>query len=146
MTEGPQPPSSANRGTSNLRPEEWNPEFAKAALARVFYTALQPFMIVSKLFVVFFGIWKGLNHSPTNRTGYDCSLRVAIFTNVGMASPNIDGRSFDSIDKYVSSASITVNQLTPSMVGNFEEQPSLGRRILNKFTGGGNNGQPNNPQ
>jgi hypothetical protein len=82
-----------------------------------------------------------------NLTGIDCSFRVALYEHAAKNSVNVNGQYFFEVWKYLNKPKIIVTQ--PGMMpgGAMEdEQPSLGRRLLNKITGGGNNGQPNNTQ
>lgn len=82
---------------------------------------------------------------PGNPTGYNCSLRLAVYRNVEKNSVNIDGKYFTSIWQYLMKPKYTIIQPGQQPANSFEEQPPLWRRIVNKFTGGGNNnGQPNN--
>lgn len=82
-----------------------------------------------------------------NPTGIDTSLRLQIYDHAAKNSVNVDGRYFTAVWTYLNKPNLTVVQ-PGQLPGNAfqDDQPSLGRRILNKFTGGGNNGQPNNPQ
>jgi len=153
----PTPPTSANRSNSGLRPEEWNPEMAAASLARNLIDRMGTPAILSQKFVVWHGIIRALNHveptynpegvmiDPGNISGLDTSLRLAIYEHASKNSVNVNGQYFFEVWKYLNRPKIVVTQ--PGQIpGNVdEEQPSLGRRILNKFTGGDKNG-PNNPQ
>ena len=159
MTEGPQPPSSVNRGVASLKPEDWNPEMAAASMAKDLINRMGTPAILTQKFVVWHGIIKALNHiepiydkdgkmtSPGNITGLDTSLRLAIYDHAAKNSVNVNGQYFFEVWKYLNRPKIIVTQ--PGQIpgqGMEEEQPSLGRRIINKITGGGNNGQPNNPK
>jgi hypothetical protein len=80
---------------------------------------------------------------PGNRTGYDCSLRIAIYNNVAKNSVNIDGKYFLSIWQYLMKPKYTIVQPGSQPSNSFDDQPSLGRRLLNKLTGASNNGTTN---
>jgi hypothetical protein len=159
MTEGPQAPSAVGKGGASLKPEDWNPEMAAASMAKDLINRMGTPAILTQKFVVWHGIIKALNHieptydkdgkmtTPGNITGLDTSLRLAIYDHAAKNSVNVNGQYFFEVWKYLNRPKIIVTQ--PGQIpgqGMEEEQPSLGRRILNKFTGGGNNGQPNNPQ
>ena len=153
MTEGPQPPSSLNKGGATLKPEDWNPEMAAASLAKDLINRMGTPAILTQKFVVWHGICKALNHieplgdNPGNETGLDCTFRIAIYDHSAKNSVNVNGQYFFEVWKYLNRPKIIVTQPGQMPGSNMEdEQPSLGRRILNKLTGGGNNGQPNNPQ
>lgn len=145
MIESPPPPSATRTAVTSLRPEDYSPELAKAKLAQSFFEKLAPFMIVSKKFVVYHGIWKGLNHTQDNKTGYNCSLRLVIYDAVGKGTPNIDGRSFDAAGTYLSSATVVVNQITPQSASTFNTEPGFFERVKNRIFGGGEtNAKPDN--
>jgi hypothetical protein len=153
-------PSSVQASNeSRLRPEDYNPEMAAASMAKDLINRMGTPAILTQKFVVWHGIIKALNHieptydktgvmtSPGNITGLDTSLRLAIYDHAAKNSVNVNGQYFFEVWKYLNRPKIIVTQ--PGQIpgqGMEEEQPSLGRRLLNKITGGGNNGQPNNPQ
>ena len=154
----PTPPSSADKINEGLRPEDWNPEMAAASMAKNLIERMGTPAILSQKFVVWWGIIKALNHvEPTyddkgvmidsgNITGLDTSLRLAIYDHAARNSVNINGQYFFEVWKYFNRPKIIVTQ--PGQIPGQsmeDEQPSLGRRILNKFTGGGKtNGQSDN--
>lgn len=150
---GPQPPSSVNRGTVSLKPEDWNPEMAAASMAKDLINRMGTPAILSQKFVVWHGICKALNHieptgkDPGNETGIDCTYRLMLYDHVGKNSVNVDGKYFTAIWQYLMKPKYVITQ-PGQMPGNAfeEEQPPLYKRIINKITGGGKNDQPNNAQ
>ena len=78
-------------------PDQLNAELAATRQADVLIAQAGPPMILDKTFVVYQGIWAGLNHTPENKTGYDCSLRLAIYNHVGKNSVNIGGKYFEKV-------------------------------------------------
>jgi len=145
---GPQPPSSVNRGIAALKPEDWNPDMAAASMAKDLINRMGTPAILSQKFVVWHGICKALNHiEGINETGIDCTYRLMLYDHVGKNSVNVDGKYFTAIWQYLMKPKYVITQ-PGQMPGNAfeEEQPPLYRRIINKFTGGGNDGKPNNPQ
>lgn len=156
MAEGPTPPDIKSRGNTGLKPEDWNPEMAAASMAKDLIQRMGTPAILTQRFVVWHGIIKALNHreptydkdknmiDPGNITGLDTSLRLAIYDHAAKNSVNVNGQYFFEVWKYLNRPKIVVTQ--PGQIpgqGMEEEQPSLGRRILNRLTGGGNNGQTN---
>lgn len=142
----PQPPSA--RGTiGELKPEDYNPEMAAASLAKDLVNRMGTPTILTQRFVVWHGIVRALNDSDDNPTGIDTSLRGVVYDHAAKNSVNVNGQYFFEIWKYLNRPKIIVTQ-PGQMPGSAmeEEQPSLGRRILNKITGSGNNGQQNNNQ
>jgi hypothetical protein len=160
MTEGPQAPSAVGKGGAFMKPEEWNPEMAAASMAKDLINRMGTPTILAQKFVVWHGIIKALNHieptydknrimtNPGNSTGIDTSLRLAIYDHAAKNSVNVNGQYFFEVWKYLNKPKIIVTQ--PGQIPGQsmeEEQPSLGRRILNRITGGGgNNVQPNTTQ
>jgi hypothetical protein len=120
---------------------------AAASMAKDLINRMGTPAILSQKFVVWHGICKALHHGPDNETGIDCSYRIALYDHAAKNSVNVDGKYFTAVWAYLMKPKYIITQ-PGQMPGNaFEdEQPSLGRRLLNKITGGGNNGQPNNPQ
>jgi hypothetical protein len=143
----PRAPSAVGKGGQGIRPEDWNPEMAAASMAKDLINRMGTPAILSQKFVVWHGIVRALNHSKDNPTGIDTSLRLAIYDHAAKNSVNVDGKYFNSVWAYLMKPKYVITQ-PGQMPGNSfdDEQPSLGRRILNKITGGGNNGQPNNSQ
>jgi hypothetical protein len=143
----PNLPSKSGRVDISLRPEDYNPEMAAASMARDLIFRMGTPTILTQRFVVWHGIVRALNDSEENPTGLDTSLRLAIYDHAAKNSVNVNGQYFFEVWKYLNRPKIIVTQ--PGMMPGSameDEQPSLGRRILNKITGGGNNGKPNNPQ
>jgi hypothetical protein len=131
----PNQPSKVGRVDISLRPEDYNPEMAAASMAR------------DLIFRMGTPIIRALNDSEENQTGIDTSLRLAIYDHAAKNSVNVNGQYFFEVWKYLNRPKIIVTQ--PGMMPGSameDEQPSLGRRILNKITGGGNDGKPNNPK
>jgi hypothetical protein len=143
----PNSPSKSGRVDISLRPEDYNPEMAAASMARDLISRMGTPTILTQRFVVWHGIVRALNDSEENQTGLDTSLRLEIYDHAAKNSVNVNGQYFFEVWKYLNRPKIIVTQ--PGMMPGSameDEQPSLGRRIINKITGGGNNGKPNNPQ
>ena len=156
----PTPPTAANNDKGGLRPEDWNPDMAAAHMAKNLIEGMGTPAILTQKFVVWHGIIRALNHvdptyddkgvmtDPGNVTGLDTSLRLAIYDHAAKNSVNINGQYFFEVWKYFNRPKIIVTQ--PGQIPGQsmeDEQPSIGRRLLNKITGGGKpNGQSNNAQ
>jgi hypothetical protein len=143
----PNQPSKVGRVDISLRPEDYNPEMAAASMARDLIFRMGTPTILTQRFVVWHGIIRALNDSEENQTGIDTSLRLAIYDHAAKNSVNVNGQYFFEVWKYLNRPKIIVTQ--PGMMPGSameDEQPSLGRRIINKITGGGNDGKPNNPK
>jgi hypothetical protein len=123
-------PRTKDNQTERLEPYQIDPEMAKAKIAGDTIKLLGRPSVVSKKFVVRHGIFKGLNHAKDNPTGYDCSLRVAIYDNVADQSVNVDGKLFEKVFTYFSTPKIVMQGL-PYGPGGFEEEKesALGRFV-----------------
>ena len=155
----PKPPSSSDKFDGGLLPEDWNPEMAAASMAKNLIEQMGTPAILTQRFVVWHGIIKALNHveptydegvmiDPGNVTGLDTSLRLAIYDHAAKNSVNVNGQYFFEVWKYFNRPKIIVTQ--PGQIPGQsmeDEQPSIGRRIINRITGGGKtNGGTNNAQ
>ena len=143
----PTPPSARVGAIGNVRPEDYNPEMAAASMAKDLVNRMGTPAILSQRFVVWHGMVRALNDSAENPTGIDTSLRLELYEHAAKNSVNVDGRYFTAVWTYLNKPNVTVIQPGQIPTNAFQDdQPSLGRRILNKLTGKGDNGQPNNTQ
>ncbi len=138
MTEEPQRPINKSvkdlGGISGFRPDQLDAELASAAMATEMVKRLGTPAIISKKFIVYSGIWQALNHTKENPTGYDSSLRIAVYNKVAALSVNVDGKYFDSFWQYMMKPKYILTG-TP-MQGQFEEQkPSIFERVGNWIRG-----------
>jgi hypothetical protein len=143
----PASPSSVGFVNTKMQRVDWDPDMAAADMARDLIFRMGTPTILTQRFVVWHGIVRALNDSDENPTGLDTSLRLEIYDHAAKNSVNVNGQYFFEVWKYLNRPKIIVTQ--PGMMPGSameDEQPSLGRRIINKITGGGNNGKPNNPQ
>ena len=151
----PKSPSAADKSGGMLRPEEYNPEMAQAVTVKEMISRLPKPAIISKEFLCFQGIWESLNDVPDqldengnvitkgHKTGFDASLRCLLYRSVGNESVNRDGALFNAFWSWANKPKIIMQGMpvTPTFA---EEKPTLGRRIINALTGGGNKQEANN--
>jgi hypothetical protein len=128
-----------------LRPEDYNSDLATAKMAEKLVSVMGFPAIYSKEFAVRQGIFEALNHAEINPTGYDCSLRVAIYRNVERKSVNIDGKYFNSLWAYLNKPKYIINQNAPPQDNAFNKEPGFIQRAVNRLTGkGGDNANQSN--
>jgi hypothetical protein len=133
-----EPPKPSNVNQGEMKPSDYIPDMAAAKMAADFVNKMGPFTNVSKAFIVRQGIWTGLNHGPKNKTGYDCSMRISIYTAVANHSGNVDGFNLKSFWQYLMRPSYVITQMGGLGGQPFsQEEPGFFRRILNRLTGGG---------
>jgi len=140
-TRQPPAPTAEPRGSSVYKPWEVNPDLASAKLASDMLEKMGTPGIVSKPFVVWQGIFVGLNHGTSNETYYDSSMRNAIYQGVFHNSVNIDGALFHSFWTYMNKPKMIVQGIPGQDTFTEEPKESLwdkGMRLLGR--GGDKNG------
>lgn len=137
----PASPSAQNSKTE-LRPEEYNPDMACAKLAAETAARLGTPTIISKNLAVYRSVWKTLNNSEDNPTGYDCSLRVRLYDNLAADSVNIDGRFFERLWAYLMKPKYVISGTPYGENALDVEKPSILSRIAGIFTGKKPESQP----
>lgn len=170
-TRPPSPGTSQVNG-GQYRPEDLDPELKNLAMARVLVDKMGSPSILNNRFVVRYGIYNALNHIPATRrktrdaftdiedfyhpaeyevlnrgnpTGYDCSLRLAVYREVAAQSVNIDGRYFEKIWAYLMKPKYVISGMNMGPYPMEEEnKESLAGRFINWLRGGKKNEQPNN--
>ena len=105
----PSSPTTGDRGYPKILPYELDPELAQIKLAELMIHKLGTPSIVSKPFVVRYGIFHALNHTDTNPTGYDCSGRLHVYQQVAAQSVNIDGKYFTDFWAYLMKPKYIIN-------------------------------------
>lgn len=132
-------PGSSQIGKGNdVDPSLIDADLAAAAMAKELVKQLGRPSIISKKFAVRKGVFKALNHTKEHKTGYDCSLRIMVYDEVENASVNIDAKYFERAWAYLMRPKFIVTGM-PQTPNTFDEQePTWGRKLLNMFTGKGN--------
>lgn len=150
----PASPSTTERAGSGLRPYELDPELAQIRLAEIMIGKLGTPAVVSKPFVVRYGIFHALNHTlplfrdidgqlkmvdPGNETGYDCSLRLHVYRQVAAQSVNVDGAYFNDFWAYLMKPKYIINGMNGQPNQFDDEKESIAGRIMGFFRGGKKN-------
>jgi hypothetical protein len=131
-----------SRGTASILPYELDPELAQLKIVELMVNRLPLPTIVSKPYIVRYGIFSALNHTANNRTGYDCSTRLHVYEKVGAHSINIEGEYFRSFWAWANKPKFVLSG-NVGMPGQFEE-PKEGvlSRLVNWIRGGNKNQTP----
>lgn len=132
MTELPPSPGSNTQSHTTTRPEELNADLATAAMAKELVKQLGRPSIITKPFAVRKGIYNALNHTKENKTGYDTSLRIALFDAVENSSVNIEGKYFERTWAYLMHPKFIIQGM-PMNGAQQEEQPGIISRFLDRF-------------
>lgn len=137
MTEAiiPKAPTAESRGNNSYQPHELNPDLASAHMAELMMTKMPSPAIVSKEFVIWQGIFKGLQHTPQNKTYYDCMALTTILDCVSYNSVNIQGALFEKAWQYLMKPKVIIQGMAGQ--GTFEEEPKeslwdKGMRLLGR--------------
>jgi hypothetical protein len=132
----PSSPGVSDIQHQGYSPDQLNPDLAAAAMAREIVAKLPKPAIISKLFAVRQGIFTALNNSPTNLTGYDCSVRLLVYDAVAETSVNIEGKYFNSLWAYLMKPKYIIQGMPQQMGGFEEEKPGILSRVVGWFRGG----------
>lgn len=133
----PDSPKAGENSGPAFTPDQLNPDLAAAKLVQEVVSKLGTPSIISKKFAVRNGIWKALNHTSENMTGYDCSLRIMLYDQVAANSVNIDGKYFERLWAYLMKPKYTIMG-TPFGESPFEEEKQSGfSRLAAWLTGNG---------
>jgi hypothetical protein len=140
----PASPSSTDLAKGNSwKPYEVDAELATSKLAETIIDRMPAPAIVSKEFVVWLGIYRGLDHSKDNLTYCNTSLFVSIFEGVAHNSVNINGALFEKIFQYLSKPKMVVQGLAGQPLFNEEEEKqSIAQKIMGFFRGGDKKDEP----
>ena len=131
------PRSSDLTKENSWKPYEVDAELATSKLAETIIDRMPAPAIVSKEFVVWLGIYRGLNHSEKNPTYCDTSLFVSIFEGVAHNSVNINGALFEKVFQYLSKPKMIVQGLPGQPLFNEEEEKKSIFDRIRGFMGGG---------
>jgi hypothetical protein len=136
----PGSPTSSGTTETKWQPHELNPDLAAAKMANDLVDKMGAPSILTTPFVVRYGIFSGLNHTPTNRTGYDCSMRLAVYRMVAHESVNVNGAYFEKVWQYLMKPKVVVQgmQGQPAFQQE-EEKESILSRMIGFFKGGKKN-------
>lgn len=137
----PELPGKENKSAGTTRPYEWDPELAQLKIVEMMVNRLPLPTIVSKPYVVRYGIYSALNSTKDNYTGYDCSDRLRVYEKVGAESINVLGEYFRSFWAWANKPKYVLMG-NAGMPGQFEEKKEgIVSRIIN-WLRPGNKQQP----
>ena len=121
----PLSPTANGSAVSQYQPHELNPDLAAAKMANDLVNRMGSPSVLTTPFVVRYGIFSGLNHRDVvNVTGYDCSMRLAVYRMVAKESVNVNGMYFEKVWQYLMRPKVIVQGITGS-VAKFHTQQML---------------------
>jgi hypothetical protein len=122
-----------------VKPYELDAELAQLKMAEMMIHQLPRPSKVSKAFIVRKGIFESINHTEQNQTGYDCSLRLALYEQFALQSINEDGIYFERFWAFMMKPKYIINGM--QMGQPEEEKQSIIGRAIGWFRG-----KPKEPQ
>jgi hypothetical protein len=131
----PAAPGGKSNGSKDLTPSDVNADLKNLEMTEALVRSLGTPSVVSKPFVVRYGIFAGLNHTKANKTGYDCSIRLAVYENVGRNSVNINGMYFEKFWAYLMKPKYVIQGM-PSQTGFEDEKEGMIDRLRSWIQGG----------
>lgn len=134
-TSRPPSPSGITGQTGTINPAEYNPDLAAAAMAKDLVAKLPVPSVISKKFAVYQGIWAAINHTKDNPTGFDASMRLAVYNAVAEKSVNIDGKYFDAIFAYLMKPKYIIQGMPTGGTTFEEDKPGILSRLWSGLTG-----------
>lgn len=144
------PASPSSRDTGNQsegwKPYEVDPELAGIKMAGDMMHAMGDPGIVTKLYVVWQGLFDGVNDSKENKTYYDASLRKAVYRSVFKNSVNVEGALFHAFWTYMNKPKMIVQGVPGTQTFEAEPKESLldkGMRLIGRGGGDKNVKQSN---
>jgi hypothetical protein len=129
--------SESTNGKTGRDPSDVNADLANIKMTEGLVGKLGTPSIVSKAFVIRYGIFAGLNHrdkvvddketviDPGNETGYDASMRLAVYEKVGRESVNINGLYFEKFWAYLMKPKYTIMGIPGGQDAFNEEKTSI---------------------
>lgn len=119
-----------------VKPYELDPELALLKIAELMIARLPPPSKVSKAFIIRRSLFSSLNHTPDNRSGYDCSLRNNLYWHADHHSVNEDGIYLERFWAWMMKPKYVINGMP---IGQAEqEREGIISRVIGRFTGKGN--------
>jgi hypothetical protein len=141
----PASPTAEHKQGSSFQPHELNPDLAYAQMFKDLLLQMGQPSVVSKRFVVWQGIWEGLNDTQQNKTGYNCQMKVDLYAHIAKNSVNIDGKWFNGILQVLMKPKYIITQASQLQGNAFQEdEPGLIRSVWNRLTGQGKKEEPQN--
>jgi len=97
----PPAPSSTHKDVNAWRPDQVDPELANLAMAKLLMDQMGVPSKISPVFNVRRALLEAINHSATNRTGINCSIRLMLYRAYELGTVNENGVYFDRIWAYL---------------------------------------------
>lgn len=147
----PQPPtrpespgSSTIRGNNNNNPADFDSDLAALAMVKDLLKGLDAPSDISKQFAARKALYTALNHTETNKTGYDASLRILLYSTYEKSSLNVQAKLFNSFMAFLMKPKMIIQGIPTGQQQ--EQEPGFMSRAWGRLTGKGQPAQPNGGQ
>ncbi len=136
----PESPGSKTIIPPTTTPADLDPDLAAMGMIKDMLKGMDAPSDISKAFNVRKAIYKAINHTQDNPTGYNAELRLTLYNSYEKGSLNIDAKLFNSFMAFLMKPKMIIQGLpqTPQST-----EPGFLQRALGRLTG---RGQPQQPQ
>lgn len=125
----PPSPGSSTIQQAGFKPSDLDPELQTLAMVENMRKDLDSPSDVSEVFEVRKALYTSLNHTESNPTGYDSTLRLAVYSSYEKGSLNIDAKFFNSFMAFLMKPKMIIQGL-PQAQQQQEEPGFLSRALL----------------
>lgn len=138
------PGSSTIKGTSNNNPADFDSDLAALAMVKDLLKGLDTPSDISKQFAARKALYTALNHTETNKTGYDASLRILLYSTYEKSSLNVQAKLFNSFMAFLMKPKMIIQGIPQGQQA--ADEPGFVQRAIGRLTGKGQPAQPNGGQ
>lgn len=131
----PASPGSDSIKTSGTNPADLDPDLAAMKILNDLMGKMDTPSSINKQFAARKAIFQALNHTEENKTGYDSSLRVKLYSSYERSSLNIDAKMFNSLMAFLMKPKMIIQGLPTAPAQSTE--PGFFGRAWNRLTGKG---------
>lgn len=139
----PQYPGGQTPPPQTTNPSDFDPDLQSLQMAKDLLKGLDKPSEISKNFAARKALYTALNHTKDNPTGYDSSLRLALYDSYEKSSLNVEAKLFNSFMAFLMKPKMIIQGLPSGQQP--QSEPGFVSRFLGRLTGKGqptqNNGQ-----
>lgn len=125
----PESPSSKTIQQTGFKPADLDPDLQTLAMVDNMRKELDSPSEISKPFAVRKALYTALTHTENNPTGYDASLRLAVFSSYEKSSLNIVAKFFNSFMAFLMKPKMIIQGI-PQAQQQAEEPGFLSRMLM----------------
>lgn len=129
----PESPGSNTIKAQQINPAELDPDLQALSMAKELLGKLDAPSDITKEFAVRKALFESINHSESNPTGYDASLRIAVYSKYEKSSLNIQAKLFNSFMAFLMKPKMIIQGL-PSGAKE-DNEPGFFSRMMDRLRG-----------